>query len=313
MNENYFDDKSNHQLIDHRYTAISPISLRKQFERDGYIVCRSAIDAQQLNRLNNQVDKWVEESRQHDKNYGKTLDNKARFDLQPEHSFEVPMLRRVANPVDISDVFRSTLLNGPIVDQVTNLIGPDVKFHHCKLNNKPPGSNVEVHYHQDHAFDPHTNDDIAVALLMLDDMTEENGCLRLVPGSHRRRFSHYQNDEFVGRIRLEDYPSLRDDAIPITGSAGDLIIQHTWMVHGGDANRSTAARRMLICDYAAADAVALTPVQMPSQYTGYIVAGTAIRQARLTQHFLELPPKYEDDSFFGVQQGNQNPIVSTNE
>ncbi len=284
-------------------TQQQQLSRRRQFDDDGYVVIRGAVDPDSVARLNLQIDRWVQESRSHDNNYGKTLDGKARFDLQPGHSAEHPMLRRVANPVDISDDFRQVLFAGTVVNQVTNLIGPDVKFHHCKLNNKPPGSDVAVHYHQDHPFDPHTNDDIVVALLMLDDMTEQNGCLRVIPGSHRKRFSHYHNDKFVGRILDEAFPDIDAHAVPITGAAGDLILQHTWMVHGGTANRTSHPRRMLICDYTAADSIALTPIQMPSKYSGMLVAGVPSRRARVNQQYLELPPKYEDDSFFGVQQG----------
>jgi phytanoyl-CoA hydroxylase len=45
-----------------------------------------------------------------------------------------------------------------MVDMVADLIGPDVKFHHCKINLKLPGSHTEVGYHQDFAYTPHTND-----------------------------------------------------------------------------------------------------------------------------------------------------------
>lgn len=285
-------------------SATSQVGIRAQFKKDGYVVLRGAVDSDTVRRLNFRTDQWVEQSRQHQRNYGDTPDGKARFDLQPGHSPERPMLRRVANPVDISEDYRRVLFQGPVVEQVTNLIGPDVKFHHCKLNNKPPGSSVEVEYHQDHPFDPHTNDDVVVALLMLDDMTEENGCLRVVPGSHGNHFSHYEGDKFIGRIPTDAYPEMAKHAVPITGVAGDLVLQHTWMVHGGEANRTNRPRRMLICDYTAADAIALTPIQMPSKYSGLIVAGRPSRQARVTQQSLELPPKYEDDSFFGVQQGD---------
>ena len=88
-----------------------------------------------------------------------------------------------------------------MVDMVADLIGPDVKFHHCKINLKLPGSHTEVGYHQDFAYTPHTNDDVVTALLMLDDMTLENGCLQVVPGSHRGPvFSLFEGERFTGFI-----------------------------------------------------------------------------------------------------------------
>ena len=86
-----------------------------------------------------------------------------------------------------------------MTDMVAALIGPDVKHHHCKINLKLPGTHTEVRYHQDFAYTPHTNDDVVTALLMLDDMTAENGCLMVVPGSHRGpMYSLFDGERFTG-------------------------------------------------------------------------------------------------------------------
>jgi hypothetical protein len=49
------------------------------------------------------------------------------------------------------------MLDARTVDMVADLIGPDVKFHHCKINLKLSGAKTEVAYHQDFAYTPHTN------------------------------------------------------------------------------------------------------------------------------------------------------------
>src|SRR3546814_15286234 len=108
------------------------------------------------------------------------------FDLEAGHTAEAPRLRRVANPVDISEAYRDVLWDGAIPDLMTQLVGPDVKFHHRKINMKLPGTDTYVGYHQDHPFDPPTTDDAAVALLMLDEFTLEHGRLTVVPARHRQ-------------------------------------------------------------------------------------------------------------------------------
>lgn len=160
----------------------------KKFQEEGYVVARGVVDPARLSALTGELDAWIAESRRHKSNFGETLDGKARFDLEAGHSAEHPKLRRVSNPVEISEVYQAALWDSAVPDIVAELIGPDVKFHHCKVNIKSPGMETRVDYHQDHAFDPHTNDDMVTSLLMLDDMTEENGCLRVVPGSHRESF-----------------------------------------------------------------------------------------------------------------------------
>ena len=154
---------------------LSQIQIDHFWEK-GFVITENGATTEQLQALSEQLDKWIEESRDHDKNYGTMPDGKARFDLEAGHSAESPKLRRVANPVDISDAYYDVLINGVIPDMVADLIGPDVKFHHCKLNIKLPGMKTRVDFHQDHIYDPHTNDDMVTALLLLDEMSEENGC-----------------------------------------------------------------------------------------------------------------------------------------
>lgn len=272
-----------------------------RFQEQGFVVVRGAVAPETIARLTGEIDRWIEESRAHPNNYGETPNGKARFDLAAGHSAAAPRLRRVANPVDISEAYRDVLWHGAIPDLVTELIGPDVKFHHCKINMKLPDTDTYVGYHQDHPFDPHTNDDVVVALLMLDDTTLENGCLTVVPGSHRERYSHYQGDKFVGEIAAAHRGDFDRRAVPIIGKAGDVCLQSTWMVHGGGRNNTDRPRRILICDYTAADAFWLTPPIVPSIYSGRIVRGEPTRVARMSAGTKELPQHYADDSFFGAQ------------
>lgn len=273
-----------------------------QFREQGFLVAESGLAPDELDALLAELEAWIEESRCYNENFGATIDGKRRFDLEDGHCAAAPKLRRVANPVDISDTYRDVLFDGPQVDLVARLIGPDVKFHHCKLNIKMPSMHTKVDWHQDHAFDPHSNDDVVVALLLLDDMTLENGCLMVVPGSFRERHSHYQEGRFTGTTDPGLAETFARRAVPLTGKRGDIVLMHTWCLHASGQNASSRPRRLLITDYTAADAVPLTAPAMPSPYTGRIVRGQASRVARLTATEIELPDAYGEDSFLGLQQ-----------
>lgn len=274
----------------------------ERFWRDGFVVAEGGVSAGRLAGLRAEVAAWVEESRAHASNYGETLDGRARFDLETGHNAEAPKLRRVANPHEISGVFLDVIRNAALVDMVADLIGPDVKFHHAKLNLKQPGTGSRAGWHQDHPYDPHTNDDVVVSLLMLDDMTPENGCLRLLPGSHRgERYSHWQGDRFTGEIAPGIMAALEPQTVPVTGPAGSVCLMHTWMVHGSPGNSSDRPRTLFICDYTAADAVPLTRPAMPNAQCGEVVRGSPSRTARLGEGLVELPAAYTESSFFELQ------------
>ena len=155
-----------------------------------------------------------------------------------------------------------------MTDMVAALVGPDVKHHHCKINLKLPGTHTEVRYHQDFAYTPHTNDDVVTALLMIDDMTEENGCLMVVPGSHRGpMYSLFDGDSFTGFVAPGEERALREREEPILGRAGSVCLMHTRLAHGSEPNRSASPRGLYICVYSAADAFPIARNPMPNRKT----------------------------------------------
>jgi ectoine hydroxylase-related dioxygenase (phytanoyl-CoA dioxygenase family) len=273
------------------------------FQRDGYLVVENAVTPDQLSRLKADLAGWVEESRTHSEPFGpETLDGRPRFDMGEEHTADHPALRRVNNPSDISDSYLQVMRNARTVDIVADLIGPDVKFHHCKINVKLPGTKTEVAYHQDFAFTPHTNDDVVTALLMMDDVTEENGCLMVVPGTHRGPMhTLFDGGTFVGKMRPETEAKMKSRQIPVTGPAGAVCLMHTRLAHGSAPNSSDRPRGLYICVYTAADAVPIARNPMANPNEGRIVRGQPSMTARMIPIEVELPKQPKSASFFTVQ------------
>ena len=273
------------------------------FHRDGFLVVENAVTPEQLAALKSDLAGWVEESRGHDEPFGpETLDGRARFDMGAEHTADHPALRRVNNPSDISPAYLDVMTNARTVDMIADLIGPNLKFHHCKINVKLPGTKTEVGYHQDFAFTPHTNDDVITALLMLDDVTEENGCLMVVPGTHRGPMhTLFENGVFVGKMRPETEAEMKSRQVAVTGPAGSVCLMHTRLAHGSAANASQRPRGLYICVYTAADAVPIARNPMANPNEGKIVRGQESPVARMIPIEVELPKQPKSASFFTVQ------------
>ncbi|MEO2085705.1 MAG: phytanoyl-CoA dioxygenase family protein, partial [Acidimicrobiales bacterium] len=154
------------------------------FHRDGYVMMADAVTPEDLAALKEVFADWIADSRSHGGPWGTTVDGRARFDVEPGHSAESPALRRVASPVEVSDVYLDVMRNARMVDAAAQLVGPNIEFNNAKVNSKQPGSATAVRFHQDFLYEPHTNDDLVAVLIFLDDVTLENGPLEVVPGSH---------------------------------------------------------------------------------------------------------------------------------
>ena len=282
--------------------ALSADSIA-HYREHGYVVAPGAATPEAFDAMRAELDAWVEESRTRDSNYGETRMGAPRFDLEPGHSRAAPRLRRVNNPAEISETFRSVAFDGPLAEMAADLVGPDVKFLHGKINLKLPGTKTRVDFHQDFAYVPHTNDDVLTGLLMLDDMTIENGCLMVVPGSEREgQASLWQGERFTGSVAAEKAAECARRAVPITGRASDVCLMHAKLLHGSEPNASRLPRRLYICMYSAADAFLLQRNSLPNRFEGAIVRGRPTRRARLEAGAVELPEIFRMASFFQVQE-----------
>src|SRR3954453_19437019 len=123
-------------------------------------------------------------------------------------------VRRILSPIAHHQTFLDLISNPKILDIVENLIGPDIQLHHTKLNLKPPSSpDARFEWHQDYPFFPHTNFDLLAAMVYLDDATEENGCLTIIPGSHKwGPRNHLCAKDGASSSQLEDKRVLDDPA-----------------------------------------------------------------------------------------------------
>ncbi|MGI9352087.1 MAG: phytanoyl-CoA dioxygenase family protein [Rhizobiaceae bacterium] len=281
---------------------LSQIQIEK-FWQDGFLVVEDAVNTDELDALRKVFCEWVEESRNHTKDYGKTLDGRARFDLQPGHSAQKPALRRVQSPEEISDVYADVMHNARTVDICAELIGPAVRFHHGKVNSKLPGTATTVKFHQDFTFQPMTNDDLITCLLFVDTVTLENGPLEVVPGTHKGPlYSLWHDGSFTGTVAETVYEEHKDRIVKCTGKAGSVCLMHSSLLHGSAPNLSDKSRTLYITTYYAEDAIELSPNALPSKFTHELVRGKPSGRVRCSAYEMQLPEVPKDTSFFAQQE-----------
>lgn len=278
---------------------------KESFWRDGVLLIENAVSADELSLLKQEFNGWVEESRSYSDDYGETLDERPRFDLQPGHCAENPALRRVQSPEEVSQVFANIMRNASTVDYCAELIGPGIRFHHGKVNSKLPGSATEVKWHQDFPFEPMSNDDMITCLLFIDEVTLENGPLEILPGTHKGPiYSHWHNGVFTGAVDDGIIDAQRDQIEKCTGPAGSVCLMHASLLHGSAPNLSNTPRTLYISTYYAEDAIELSQNHLPSRFTHELVRGEVSGRVRCSPYEMELPAIPKGTSFFAQQEGS---------
>jgi len=288
--------------VEHAVTRVLDPEQVERYRRDGYLLVEDALSPERLAGLRAVFDGWVEESRSYDGPYGETFDHRPRFDVEPGHSAEVPALRRVASPIEVSDLYLEVMRDNPALDAVAQLIGPNLRFRESKVNSKLPGTATHLKFHQDLPFGPLSNEDLVTVLFHLDDVGPENGPLEVVPGSHLGPLhEHWHDGVFTGAVGAEVAEWARERAVTCCAAAGSAWLMDGRVLHGSAPNLSDRPRSLFIVQYYAEDAVRLAPNHLPNRFDGDVVAGVATGRVRCSDYEVAEPEMPTVASFFAVQ------------
>ncbi len=155
-------------------------------------------------------------------------------------------------------VLDSYTTHSQILDCVERFIGHDVQTIHTMLINKPPNVDGRHPLHQDLLYFPfRPADRIVASWTALERVTKENGCLVVIPGTHRGELLQHENPDwehlngaYFGAAGVDD---IREKRIHLEMEPGDTVFFHPILVHGSGRNRTQGFRRAISAHYTALD------------------------------------------------------------
>ncbi len=226
--------------------VLSPEQIA-QYQQDGYTILRKALPAADVCTL-----------RAHIKGIASGTvpfpEASIEFDPNAPRQRHIDHLRKINGPSQCDPFFRDHAAREPLLTAATDLLGPDVKLFGDQVFIKGPGG-IEKTYHQDSAYFHIEPMALATAWVALDDVTLKNGCLWVVPGSHREGLVDHSEVWMVGPRQDKKVP---DDAIdrqrerPILLQAGDCSFHHSLLLHRSGSNQTTTRRRGMATHYMSA-------------------------------------------------------------
>ena len=177
--------------------------------------------------------------------------------IQFEH--DAARIIRVIEPFHHLHPLFDRLIDDPrIVDPMCDVIGADgVALWTDKINLKRPREGSAFRWHQDSPYWTHACDDVdrlPNVMVTLDDADEENGCFRVVRGSHRRGcLPGIQDDTTLGVLFTDPAHFDESQQVPAVVPAGSLVFFSPHTVHGSLPNCSDRPRRAMVLTYQPAD------------------------------------------------------------
>lgn len=199
-----------------------------QYDRFGYLVLRNVIDSDLIKEVNDHVS-WLE---------------RRNPDLR---------LEQLGHELVRDDPFWLRLVGDDrLVDLASLLLGSqDVALFASHYICKPAFSGQPVLWHQDGAFWPLDPMHVVTLWLAVDESTPDNGCLRLVPGSHREQLHAVRKNTEIDSVLGAESDVQVDEslAVDLTLAPGDVEVHHPNILHGSNANTSPMRRCGLTIRY----------------------------------------------------------------
>ena len=133
-----------------------------------------------------------------------------------------------------------------IVELVSGVLGDDVILWGCHVFCKPAGEGYETPWHQDGHYWPIRPLANCTVWVALEDSSVDNGCLRVIPGSHRSRelheHLHEDRSDLTLNQRLAEGTFDKAAAVDIELEPGEMSLHDVYMIHGARENTSSRRR-----------------------------------------------------------------------
>jgi ectoine hydroxylase-related dioxygenase (phytanoyl-CoA dioxygenase family) len=142
-----------------------------------------------------------------------------------------------------------------LLDAVERVIGPDILAWNSVWFVKMPGDPTYISWHQDGAYWGLEPMEVLTAWVALGPATRANGCMRVLPGSHRgpalKQRDTFAPDNALSRGQEIEVAVDEAQAVDLALEPGQMSMHHLWIVHGSDPNRSAVPRVGLAIRYVA--------------------------------------------------------------
>jgi len=203
---------------------------QQQLDEEGYLVLEDLIDLDTLRALRSRIDELFA----------------AEGDQAGSEFKQEPNARRLANLVNKGEIFLRAIENPRVLECMEHVLGTEFKLSSLNVRAAGPHSDCAQPLHADSgAVADGQGYWVANSVWMLDDFTEQNGAIRLVPGSHKWRK--------LPQNALADPKAPHPGEVLLTGRAGTVAVMNAHMWHGATANRTSGQRRAMHAFYTRRD------------------------------------------------------------
>lgn len=195
--------------------------LKEQYDTEGYAIFRQVVDADLIKEASQHID-WLMAKHP---------------DMRPE---------RLWHTLVVTDPFWVRLVSDPrLLDLAQLFLGPNLAMFASHYIAKPPFEGMPVLMHQDGSYWPLEPMQVVTLWLAVDYSGPENGCMRVIPGTHKMDLQAMKGRTDVANVLDSEIdPALVDESkiVDLVLQPGDVSVHQPAIIHGSNANNSPMRR-----------------------------------------------------------------------
>ena len=221
--------------------STSPTEISAFYQENGYYHAKGVFSPAEIAALETDFDRIVQQLRGSgevvDARWGgAAIDKIAPKDTSVVHTHNVQIY---------SSAWLRAFMQARFLEHAQAILGPDVILHHSKLFQKPAEKGAPFPMHQDWSYFPTIHDTMMAGIIHVSNATDEMGCLRVYPGSHKLGRKEESNGQTATDDNfLKDYPI--EKATIVEAEPGDVLFFNYLTLHGSMPNRSQKIRKTVL-------------------------------------------------------------------
>ncbi|MBM79004.1 MAG: phytanoyl-CoA dioxygenase [Planctomycetaceae bacterium] len=230
-----------------------PIEL-EQFHHDGYVIARGLLSEKMRREMLQLVKSHVRDEIQPIEYEAEVQYPGAPQSLNAEGGRTA---RRLKQAHSRHSIFTDWIQQPSLVARLNQLLGPEIVMplaHHNCVMTKQPQFSSDTGWHQDIRYWSFQRPELVSVWAALGSENRDNGCLQLIPGSHRVDFHADQFDDATFfRSDLPENADLIQSAVPAELEAGDVLFFHSRTLHAATRNHSKQTKYSVVMTFRSID------------------------------------------------------------
>jgi len=228
---------------------------KKSWNESGYILIKNFVDDKFCDDMNKEVSKIIKSLVPEDGTFSHAYAGDGHIairEMKPSPNAkkiedEISKLFRIHS----KGIFNDFINNENLCNILEDILGPNIDCFLSQFIFKNPGAWGQP-WHQDSSYFPFDREPQVAAWLATSEATLENGCLVVLPGSHKESLHEHLPDDREGSnygyTEIKDHDFSLEE--PILLNRGDLLLFHSFLMHKSYDNKSDSRRTAMVYHFA---------------------------------------------------------------